>query len=176
MTINCNWSEILVNFQFAGSIFYLVCASVCVCVPMHVPCAMDKHIQKKNTYLSSSNKLNGSGNIDVGFDGVFIDIVMNGFLLFFMSVNNLFNSWGVCGFAMLIGCWAKCTGCTDCTGCTGCTGCTCCTGTSACTCIGICTGTGTWMGTFKLATGRVLTNVFGIWLIVADTVSFRGVI
>lgn len=185
--IGPNKSEILVHFNL-GSIFYCFvrlcffsihfcfavfpfdCCWACLfalcsvwpCAIVYVLCTASKHI---NTYLFSSNRLNGSGNND-DLTGAFIVIVINGFLLFFISLNNLFISCALATWVGLafgtfagpttgttgIGTGCSCTGCI----CTGCTGC-------------ICT---TWAG-------RALTNVFGIWFpvfTVADTVSFRGVI
>lgn len=110
--------------------------------------------KEKQYLLSSSNRLNGSGNIDA-FAGAFIVIVMNGFLLFFISLKSLFISYVVVAFWTFIGC--------DMTGtCTG-------------TCTGTLTGTCTGIGTFTGTAGFGFTNDVGIWLTDVATVSFRDV-
>lgn len=69
------------------------------------------------------------------FGGAFICMVINGFLLFFISLNSLFTSYGVFGFVTAIGRAS----------------------------IGTLTGIGTLIGTFSLtAAGFAFTNTVGI--------------
>lgn len=154
------WIWFLIDFQWIAWLRVFVC----VCAVML--------LQTHKYLLLSSNRLNGSGNNGVDLAGPFILMVMNGFLLFFISLNSLFISY--CAFGLGTFTWCLTTGtftwCPTTGTFTWCATTGTCTGTD----IGTCTGTGTCIFTGTL-TPFCLTKVAGIWFTVAATVSFRDV-
>lgn len=120
----------------------IVCALMCWCiigVRACSACAFCLAAEILTKYLLlSSNRLNGSGNIDV-LAGPFIFIDMNGFLLFFISLKSLFISY--CVAAVLGTFIGRAT-----------------TGTWTGSCTGICT----CMGKFTFTAGFGFTKDAGI--------------